>query len=131
MNTQSLQLTATERVALIERFDTEFNSDDSSSTVITFDNYDTISLVIEYDTEESSLVLSVKLESMTEKTPPKFLGCPRRLESVNSPRVMSLCEELDTLLAVEYDIDASVMEGEFTFYEWETDTGWYIYETPV
>lgn len=125
---QPLQLTAIERVGLTEQIQEELDSIDSSSTVVTFENHDSLSLVLEHNSTDSSLVLSFKVESMIEKVQPNFIGCPRQLDELDSPSVRSLCEEVNTLLQSEFDITASVEEASYTFYEWETDTGWYIYE---
>jgi len=128
---QPLQLTSDERVSISKKIQSELESIDNSSTVVTFNNHEDVAVILEFDSTEETLVLSIKFENMTEKVPQGVLGCPKTVSDVQAPDVLALCEELTTILETEFGMSADVSEARYTFYEWETDTGWYLYETEV
>lgn len=127
----SPQLTETEETDFTEKVCTAINASDNTISAITFEQFPSITLYVEYDTESDDLILSFQVKHMSAHTPPQYLGCPETLAGTDSKELESFCDELSTVIADQYDTVVDISQAQYTICNWVDNIGWYIYETPL
>jgi len=125
------KLTHSERLSISEKLRAEMLKQDSSGFKFSFENFSDISVILEYDSTEKSIVLSFKIENISTKVPYDFIGCPTVISGIETVSVKNICDELETVLHNEYGWKTDISSASFTVYDWEDDTAWYLYEEEV
>lgn len=128
---EPLKLTHSERITLSEKLRTELATEESSGVQLEFEKFSDISVIIEYDSLEDSIILSFKVQSVSDKLPYEYIGCPDTIGELETVGVRNICTEIDTVLENEFGWQVDVSASSFTLYDWKTDTAWYLYETTV
>lgn len=128
---EPLKLTRSERITLSERLRAELTTDESSGVQLEFEKFSDVSVIIEYDSVDESIILSFKVQSISDKLPYEFIGSPGTIGELETVGTRNICMELDTVLQNEFNWETDVAESEFTIYDWKTDTAWYLYEESV
>lgn len=125
------KLTHSERLSLSRTLREELATEDSSGVELEFDNFSDISVVLEYDSVDASIVFSFKIDNISAKVPYGFIGCPSHLGDIETVGVRNICTELETVLENEFGWVTTISNASFTVYDWSCDTAWYLYETEV
>lgn len=128
---EPLKLTHSERITLSERLRAELATDESSGVQLEFEKFSDVSVIIEYDSVDESIILSFKVQSISDKLPYEFIGCPETMGEIETVGIRNICTEIDTVLQSEFNWETDVAESSFTIYDWKTDTAWYLYEESV
>lgn len=127
----SLQLTETEQTALTEKVCEAINTTENTVSTLHFEDFPSLTLYVEHDTETDDLILSLQVKHMAAHLPQDYLGCPTTLHETDSEEITQFCDELSKVIATEYNTVADISRAKYTIYNWADDIAWYIYETPL